>query len=105
MVIRLKKLLLLACAAAVTAACGGPSTAYRREINQKIARGDLGGALQQVESSKSRQYSKKNAVLYYLDRGALLFDLKSFEFVYLNYLPLHSPFILRFFQTLLFRLV
>ena len=79
MVIRLKKLLLLACAAAVTAACGGPSTAYRREINQKIARGDLGGALQQVESSKSRQYSKKNAVLYYLDRGALLFDLKRYQ--------------------------
>lgn len=67
------------CMAVIATACGGPSTAYRKEINQKIARGDLGGALAQVEASKNKQYSKKNAVLYYLDKGALLYDLRQYN--------------------------
>lgn len=74
-----KRLLLMVCAAALSAACAGPSLNYRREINQKIARGDLGGALQQVENSKTKQYSRKNAVLYYLDKGALQFDLRKYH--------------------------
>lgn len=67
------------CAAALAAACAGPSSAYRTSINGRIARGDLEGALKQVDSSKRTEYSKKNAVLYYLDRGALLYDLQRYK--------------------------
>ena len=79
MVKKIRLIIAVACMAAIAAACAGPSTAYRKEINQKIARGDLGGALAQVENSKSSQYSKKNAVLYYLDKGALLYDLRQYK--------------------------
>ena len=45
MVKQIKQIAAVVCMAVIATACGGPSTAYRREINQKIARGDLGGAL------------------------------------------------------------
>lgn len=78
MVIRLK-MFALACAAAIAAACAGPSNAFRNNINAQIARGDFEGALKQVDNSKQKEYSKKNAVLYYLDRAALLYDLERYN--------------------------
>lgn len=79
MVKTIRHIAVVACMAVIATACAGPSTAYRTQINQKIARGDLGGALAQVEASKNKQYSKKNAVLYYLDKGALLYDLRQYK--------------------------
>ncbi len=73
------KTAVLICVAALAAACAGPSSAYRTAINGRIARGDLEGALRQVDSSKRTEYSRKNAVLYYLDRGALLYDLQRYK--------------------------
>ena len=56
------KTAVLICVAALAAACAGPSSAYRTAINGRIARGDLEGALRQVDSSKRTEYSRK--ILY-----------------------------------------
>jgi hypothetical protein len=64
--------LALACAAAFLAACAGPSRQYRAGLNARVAAYDFNGAIADLEAAKRTEYSEKNAVLYYLDRGMLL---------------------------------
>lgn len=64
--------LALACAAAFLAACAGPSRQYRAGLNARISAYDFDGAIADLEAAKRTEYSEKNAVLYYLDRGMLL---------------------------------
>ncbi len=55
--------LLAACAAGI---------AYYRDLNNLISRELYPEALQKVELAKQKEYKKKNAVLYYLDKGLVL---------------------------------
>lgn len=75
---RCAKLLLIAGAAALMAACAGPSRNYRTSINSKVAAGDYVGALTEIDAEKNSQYGEKNAVLYYLDHGMLLHDIAQY---------------------------
>ena len=69
----------LLCAAALLAACAGPSRYYRASLNAKIAANDQAGALAELEKVKNSEYGEKNAVLYYLDRGLLLHEAGRYE--------------------------
>ena len=64
----------LAGAAVLLAACAGPSRSYRSGLNSMIAVSDYAGARAEIEKAKTREYSAKNAVLYYLDLGMVLHD-------------------------------
>ena len=56
----------------VLAACGGPSTETIRELNTMMATRNYAGAIALVQSKKDTdQYGRKNAVLYYMDLGAI----------------------------------
>lgn len=73
------KLLMMVCAAVFITACGGPSTQYRNQINTKIASGNFDEAILQVDKAKNKQYKEKNALLFYLDKGALLYDAGRYQ--------------------------
>lgn len=60
--------------ALLSAACAGPSGSMRKQVNAKIASGDYAGAEATVASAKELSYGSKNAVLYYLDLGAIQHD-------------------------------
>ncbi len=68
------KLLGVAGAAVIMTACAGPSRTYRADLNNQIAAGNYAGAIAQIDAAKEREYGKKNAVLYYLDRGMVQHD-------------------------------
>lgn len=53
------------------AACAA-GLAYYRDINSLISRELYPEALQKVEQAKNKEYKKKKAVLYYMDKGLLL---------------------------------
>ncbi len=55
-------------------ACSGPSGEMRKEVNAKIAAGDYAGAEAKIIGEKTASYGAKNAVLYYLDLGAVQHD-------------------------------
>lgn len=59
-------------AAALTAACGGPSMTVRKNLDQYVAAEDYDHATAYLEQVKHEQYGPRNAVLYYLDAGTLL---------------------------------
>ncbi len=62
----------LAAGALLTSACGGPSTATIRDLNTMIAARNYAGAVSLIQSKKDTdQYGRKNAVLYYMDLGAI----------------------------------
>jgi uncharacterized protein len=54
------------------AACGGPSTQARKEINRLIAEQKYEDARVKIEGAKMKEYGPKNAVLYNLDMGVVL---------------------------------
>ena len=70
---------LLACAAVFMTACAGPSRSFRTGLNSRLAVFDYDGALADIEKAKSSEYSEKNAVLYYLDRGMVLHDAARYQ--------------------------
>ncbi len=57
----------------VCSACGVPSLRYKYEVNKLAAAGQFEQAADFV-SSKQRSYSKRDGVLYNLDRASLLHD-------------------------------
>ena len=65
---------LLALALLAAACATGPSGNYRRALDAQIASSSFDAAVAAVEAAKDKEYGKKNAVLYYLDRGMLLQD-------------------------------
>lgn len=56
------------------AGCSGPSELQRRAFNASIASGDYVAATDKITSLKDKSYGSKNAVLYYLDLGAVQHD-------------------------------
>ncbi len=61
-------------AAVFLAACAGPSRNYRANLENLIAAGNYAGAQADIERNKRSEYSRKNAVLYYLDLGMVQHD-------------------------------
>lgn len=64
---------------ALLGACGGPSGAMRKEVNGLLAARDFDGAAARIEKSKEPSYGRRNAVLYYLDLGAVQHDAGKFK--------------------------
>lgn len=61
------------------AACAGPSGSMRKDVNAKIAAGDYAAAQARIEAEKVPSYGAKNAVLYYLDLGAVQHDAGKYK--------------------------
>ncbi|MBO7237691.1 MAG: hypothetical protein J6U96_00155 [Elusimicrobiaceae bacterium] len=65
---------LLVAACICCAACGAPSLRHKQEVNKLLAAGEFGAAAQKLESVRTKQYSRRDRVLYQLDSGAVLQD-------------------------------
>ncbi len=63
----------------VLVACAGPSAGHKLVLNAKIAAHDWSGAEAQLEASKDSQYGDKNAVLFWMDKAAVLHDASRFQ--------------------------
>ena len=55
-------------------ACSAPSLRHKKEINKLLAAQSYSAAIEKIESAKDREYKQRDAVLYYLDSGALLHE-------------------------------
>ena len=55
-------------------ACAGPSESLVKRVDERIAARDYPGAESLLTGAKESSYGKKNAVLYYLDVGAVQLD-------------------------------
>ena len=60
--------------AMICSACAAPSLRYKTDVSRLIAAGQYAQAEQLVSDKKNKMYQKKDAVLFYLDRAALLHD-------------------------------
>jgi tetratricopeptide (TPR) repeat protein len=65
--------------AAILCACAGPSTSLKKRIDRKLADADYAGAESLIQGAKTTQYGSKNAVLYYLDLGAVQHDAGQYK--------------------------
>jgi hypothetical protein len=59
--------------------CAGPTRAHKIDLNDKIAARDYEAAAAQVEAAKESEYGNTNAVLYWLDKAAVLHDAGKYE--------------------------
>jgi len=64
-------LILLALAAGALCSCAGPSTGVEKKLNTLIAAQNYPAADSYLDHVKYIQFGKKNAVLFYLDKGAI----------------------------------
>lgn len=55
-------------------ACAAPSLRYKTEINQLVSAGKFKEAQEKLADKKVKLYSRKDAILFYLDSAALLHD-------------------------------
>jgi len=55
-------------------ACAGPSRAYKERLQGMMAANNYDGAIAEINNSKDKEYSRKNAVLYHLDVGMVEHD-------------------------------
>ena len=55
-------------------ACGAPSLRHKKDVNKLLAAGDFAAAEQKLEAAKNKEYKQRDALLYYLDTGAVLHD-------------------------------
>ena len=55
-------------------ACAAPSLRYKTEINHLSADGKFKEAQETLSQNKNKLYSRKDAILFYLDSAALLHD-------------------------------
>lgn len=70
----------LAVAAVLLTGCGsGPSAQSKKTVNAMIAAGNYDAAEKYLETNKERGYGKKNMVLFYLDKGAVLHHAGKYE--------------------------
>ncbi|MBI5243793.1 MAG: hypothetical protein HY922_08965 [Elusimicrobia bacterium] len=60
-------------------ACGGPSIAAKKSMNEMLAAGNLPNAAAYIEGAKEVEYGKHNAVLYHLDIGVVLHDAGKYK--------------------------
>ena len=65
---------LLLVALVCCSACGAPSLRHKKEINKLLAQGEYLVASNQLEAAKNKEYKAKDALLYYLDNGAVYHD-------------------------------
>src|SRR5271168_783707 len=66
-------------AALLFAACAGPSSSMRKQVNAKLAAGDYPAAEKIIENAKLLSYGQKNMVLYYLDLGTVQTDAGQYK--------------------------
>lgn len=52
-------------------ACGAPSLRYKKEVNKLVSAGQWAEAAAKVEASKTKNYSERDRLLYYLDESVL----------------------------------
>ena len=55
-------------------ACSAPSLRHKKEVNKYLATGDFVSAQQSLEKHKTKEYSRRDSLLYALDAGAVLHD-------------------------------
>ncbi len=55
-------------------ACGAPSLRHKKEVNKLLAEGNFAAAEQKLEKSQSKQYTQRDALLFYLDTAVVLHD-------------------------------
>ncbi len=55
-------------------ACGAPSLRHKQQVNHLLAQGEYFAASEKLEQAKDKEYKKRDALLYYLDAGAVLHD-------------------------------
>ncbi len=55
-------------------ACGAPSLRHKRDVSRLLAQEDFAAAEQKLEEAKNKEYKQRDALLYYLDMGAVLHD-------------------------------
>ncbi|MBR3631650.1 MAG: hypothetical protein IKN49_01065 [Elusimicrobiaceae bacterium] len=55
-------------------ACSAPSLRHKKEVNKHLASNDFIAAQQSIEKSRTKEYSRKDSLLYALDVGAVLHD-------------------------------
>ncbi|MBQ7908308.1 MAG: hypothetical protein IJ311_02275 [Elusimicrobiaceae bacterium] len=55
-------------------ACGAPSLRHKKEINKLLVSAQYPAAIEKIEKAKDKEYTQKDALLYYLDSGTLLHD-------------------------------
>ncbi len=65
------------CLALLCSACAAPSLRYKKEINRLSAAGEFNAAAGRLEKDKKKFYRQKDAVLFHLDRAALLHDAQN----------------------------
>ena len=53
-------------------ACGAPSLRHKREVNQLMAAGQFQSAADKLEKVRTKEYSRRDSVLYDLDSAAIL---------------------------------
>jgi len=66
-------------AALMLGACAGPSRGHKLDLNAKIAARDWQAAAHHVDEAKDREYGEKNAVLFWLDKAAVLHDAGRYQ--------------------------
>ncbi len=54
--------------------CAGPSTAYKRDLQRDLAAGEYAEAAACIDQVRDSAYGPRNAVLYWLDKAAVLHD-------------------------------
>jgi hypothetical protein len=59
-------------AMALLTGCAGPSRAHKLGLNERLATRDWAAAEAQIEASKEKEYGQRNAVLFFLDKAAVL---------------------------------
>ena len=65
------------CGVLMCSACGAPSLRYKQEVNKLAAQGKFEEAADLVQAKAQKVYSRRDALLYELDRGTLLHDAQA----------------------------
>ncbi|HZZ83135.1 MAG TPA: hypothetical protein VFE30_01260 [Anaeromyxobacteraceae bacterium] len=55
--------------------CAGPSAAYKLDLHRKLAAGQYEAAAARIDELRESEYGQRNAVLYWLDKAAVLHDV------------------------------
>jgi hypothetical protein len=75
----MRRVLFLLLGSALAAGCVAPSRELKLALNDHLTRGDYEGAAQAIEAVRGSQYGEAQAVLYYLDKAAVLHSARRYQ--------------------------